>query len=1061
MAYTLIPVIRTYLNGATPRTGTVRLQLVGPLYNEGEIADRQPQIATLDAAGSISLIVRATNDPATLPVGGGAYEVTETLSGLATSVYYIEAPYNGGPVDLATAPHLTARDINAPSVLFQPVNERGLPGGYPVLDGSGRVPRDQLPADLGGGGGGGGGVEISGQATDIQPLGSRAAGSTGKAADASHVHETPSLNQLKPPTAAVGFGGQRLTNLADGEQPQDAATVAQLGQSVLGMINVKDRAYGAKGDGAADDTAALQAALNACQPGGVVYIPQGVYRLSAPVSLPPGVTVRGSHANMMTAAGLTDPPCYLQPLPGFTGAALLVLKDQEGGAYAAIPAEHRVESLMIDGSVLDGARPVDGIYAEGNIQNVRLTDVTIRRMSNNGIVTAGKANVFPYSWRMQNVMVDNCRANGLLLTRLTDLTMLDCQVIGSWGHGMVLDNIANGLMIGCRSEWNGNHGIRLTGAWGNGTGSGGMLMSACTTDRNGWDGVRIDATGSAPITISGLMTRRDGRNGGNGGGNYAGLAIAAATAPVLADAVTCYPGTDDDGTGTASPQYGVYLTGASNVQIGSGYLHAVEDGLKDSTVGGSVAVGAEVTTLTGPTTTKADRLRRYTRETNVTINDLLGEKPFFIAHRGSGMEYPEHTMAAYESAVAGGAKAIEVSVNLTADGVLVCMHDQTLERTTNGTGSISNWTYQALRNKVRTNLRPLLGDGWVEQQIPTLREVLDRFLGRVVIFLEAKSNPSVPIVQKLITDFYPHAYRSLVWKGHYQGTSFPWAKAHNMTTWAYLDPNTTEAQMDAISTQPDMWGVPHTMTDTRIQQVVARGKPVICWEVHRRSDVTRLTGLGVQGMMCAQLQYVRGTAPLGPADDWSTSVKAPGDMGTVLYTNNRALKYKGDGSVYFEMTGAAALIGSRSRPIFPASGYRITFKMLYEGLPPATEHAGIVFGKVADDPYQFTVANPTGGYHVVMRASGQMQVYKHVAGSTTGTQLGTTNTAAVVAGQWMSFQVDVTPTQVILTRTDVTPAVTVTVDDTEFRGGYVHLSAGTIGSIANRPNWRELTVTPL
>ncbi|MGW1436843.1 glycerophosphodiester phosphodiesterase family protein [Streptomyces griseus] len=1061
MTFTLVPVTGTYLNGQTPRTGTVRLQLKGALYNDGRIADRQPRILALDSQGQVATQMVATNDPDTLPVGGGVVEVTETLSGLAPAVYLIAIPYDGGPVNLNTAPRIAPEDAPAPATVFQPANERGLPGGYPVLDDSGRVPRDQLPADLGEGGGGGGGVEISGQATDIQPLGSRAAGSTGKAADAGHVHETPALHQLKVPTSPVSAGGQKITNLANGEQPQDAATVAQLSQSVLGWVNVKDKAYGAKGDGATDDTVALQAAIDACPPGGVVYLPEGVYRVSAPIYPNPTTTLRGSHANMMAVPGLVDPPCYLQPLPSFVGAAVIVLRDQESGAYAALPAEHRIEDLMVDGSTLDGANPVDGLYAEGNIQNVRLTNVTFRRMSNNGIVTAGKANVFPYSWRMQNVMIDNCRANGMLITRMTDLTMIDCQVIGCWGHGMVLDNVANGLMDLCRSEWNGNHGIRLTGAWGNGTGSGGLLMSACSTDRNGWDGVRVDATGAAPITINGLQTRRDGRNGGGGGGGYAGLAIAAATAPVLVEAITCYPGVDDDGTGTASPQYGIHLTGASVAQIGSGYLHAVQDGLRDATAGGSVAIGAEVTTRTGPTTSAAARLRRYTRDTIITINDLLGDNPFFIAHRGSGMEYPEHTMAGYESSIAGGAKAIEVSVQVTADGVPVCLHDATLDRTTNATGPIGNWTYQALRNKVRTAAQPLLGPGWVEQEIPTLREVLDRYLGRVVIFLEAKSNASVPIVQKMITDFYPHAYRSLVWKNHWQATSFPWAKANGLTTWAYLDANVTDLQIAGMSTVPDIWGVPHTMTNTRIQQIVDRGLPVICWEVHRRSDVARLTALGVRGMMCAQMQYVRRTAPLGTTVDWETGVKAPGDMGTPLYSNNRALKYKGDGSVYFDATGAAALIGSRSLAALPANGYRVAWQMQYEGLPPSGEHAGVAFGKLDDDAYQFSVAPTSDGYHVVMRASGQMQIYAHTAGTTTGAALATGTTAAVVAGQWMSFELDVTATQIILRRTDVDPVVVVTSNDSKPRGGYVHLSAGNIGSLANRPNWRGLSITPL
>lgn len=599
MSFTLVPITRTYLDDAgLPRSGTVRLQLVGALYNDGQVADRKPVVAALDAEGKISVQFWATDDPGTLPEGGGTVEVTETLSGLSTATYFIAVPFDGGPVDLAVAPRLA--EAVAPGNFFQPVNQKGLPNGYAGLDGSGRVSYEQLPTDIGSGGSGGT-TPISGDDTDIQSLGTRAAGASGKAADARHVHEMPALHMVRKPTAAVDAGAQRFINLAPGVQPTDAATVGQLGQSVFGWLNVQDPLYGAKADGVTDDYFAITEAIEACPVGGTVYLPEGVYAVSATITPKPGITVRGPRADMMSAENLTDPQCRIVPLPSFTGNALMILRDQVAGGYPALSAEHRIESLMLDGSVLDGTKPVDGIYAEGNIQNVRMTDVTIRRMSNNGIVTGGRDNIFPYSWRMTNVMIDNCRANGALLTRMTDLTMLDCQVIGCWGQGYVLSNIANSQIVACRSEWNGSHGYTLTGAWGNGTGSGGLQMAACSTDRNGGHGVLIDATGNAPITITNLMTRRDGRNGGSGGGGYAGLAVVGATMPVIASVVSCYPGVDDDGAGVSSPQYGVSVAGAAVVQIGDSYLHAAQAGLNDDG-GGALSVGTNVMVATGDTT---------------------------------------------------------------------------------------------------------------------------------------------------------------------------------------------------------------------------------------------------------------------------------------------------------------------------------------------------------------------------------------------------------------------------------------------------------------------------
>jgi glycerophosphoryl diester phosphodiesterase len=65
------------------------------------------------------------------------------------------------------------------------------------------------------------------------------------------------------------------------------------------------------------------------------------------------------------------------------------------------------------------------------------------------------------------------------------------------------------------------------------------------------------------------------------------------------------------------------------------------------------------------------------------------ERPITISHRGHSIAYPENTRIAYEKAIALGCEMIECDVNITSDGVLVMMHDSTLNRTTNGTGRVS------------------------------------------------------------------------------------------------------------------------------------------------------------------------------------------------------------------------------------------------------------------------------------------------------------------------------------------------------------------------------------
>ncbi len=60
-----------------------------------------------------------------------------------------------------------------------------------------------------------------------------------------------------------------------------------------------------------------------------------------------------------------------------------------------------------------------------------------------------------------------------------------------------------------------------------------------------------------------------------------------------------------------------------------------------------------------------------------------------VAHRGSSGTHAEHTLTAYETAVTEGADALECDVRLTRDGVLVCVHDRRVDRTSDGRGSVS------------------------------------------------------------------------------------------------------------------------------------------------------------------------------------------------------------------------------------------------------------------------------------------------------------------------------------------------------------------------------------
>jgi hypothetical protein len=179
--------------------------------------------------------------------------------------------------------------------------------------------------------------------------------------------------------------------------------------------------------------------------------------------------------------------------------------------------------------------------------------------------------------------VGSCGGNGIGLSNHADGLWFDVHALANTGHGFsIAGSPANSRFTGCRAEWSGigKDGFHLTSAWGTGTGSGGVVFSGCSTDRNDNHGFGITCTGTVPILIDGCMLRRDGRNNNTGGGSFAGLSVNGATCPVLASGLTVFPGVDDNGTGTNSPQYGLALGSSQTlVAVTGAYLQGNTAGI--------------------------------------------------------------------------------------------------------------------------------------------------------------------------------------------------------------------------------------------------------------------------------------------------------------------------------------------------------------------------------------------------------------------------------------------------------------------------------------------------
>lgn len=123
--------------------------------------------------------------------------------------------------------------------------------------------------------------------------------------------------------------------------------------------------------------------------------------------------------------------------------------------------------------------------------------------------------------------------------------------------------------------------------------------------------------------------------------------------------------------------------------------------------------------------------------------------PFgIVCHRGANVIAPENTLPALECALAAGFSHIEVDLHITSDGQIAVFHDPMLDRTTNGTGPVTE--------KSMNELRALDAGGWFDPffagtRIPTLDEVLDlirRYDAHA--YLEFKSAPPAPVLDKVM-----------------------------------------------------------------------------------------------------------------------------------------------------------------------------------------------------------------------------------------------------------------------------------------------------------------------
>ncbi|MFJ4044391.1 glycerophosphodiester phosphodiesterase [Microbacterium sp. NPDC089987] len=413
---------------------------------------------------------------------------------------------------------------------------------------------------------------------------------------------------------------------------------------------------------------------------------------------------------------------------------------------------------------------------------------------------------------------------------------------------------------------------------------------------------------------------------------------------------------------------------------------------------------------------------------------MLSSKSFFVAHRGSGDNWPEHTLTAYQSALEAGADAVEVSVCATSDGVLVCHHDLSASRTLGVQRNIGEMTWNEI-SQLHVDARTWLGPDTPLEPVSRLEDVFAVLRKDVLIFIEDKQGSNTRALLDMM-DAQPRSTERFVWKQWAPAKQIAMVKERGYAAWGYFD-SEQMGRLDEFAARFDALGVPTQISDDELTRVVATGTPVICWEVHFNSEVARLNRMGVAGKMCSNIPYLTGDKR-SSSDDFRSGRRAAGDLPSGfqrLGWHAQPAIIPERGAVRVQSGGQRSyLMGSLARPGLTLASMELT--MRWPDKAPDAGTAGVVFGLTADAPGGESERGDSSGYEVHLGADGTLRVLERDAGRV-GTVLGEQLGAAPRAGEKVVLRIDAEGARIRIRRLGSPASIDVT--DARWRGPWIRL----------------------
>jgi glycerophosphoryl diester phosphodiesterase len=214
-----------------------------------------------------------------------------------------------------------------------------------------------------------------------------------------------------------------------------------------------------------------------------------------------------------------------------------------------------------------------------------------------------------------------------------------------------------------------------------------------------------------------------------------------------------------------------------------------------------------------------------------------------IGHRGARGYEPENTLRSFKKALELKVDAVEFDVHICKSGEIVVVHDEKVDRTTNGKGFVAEKTFSELRKL----------DAGKEEKIPLLNEVLDLINRRVKVNIELKGDGTVKPVSNLIDEYV----KKKNWKySDFLVSSFEhiWLEDikkinPRISIGVLIEKNLNQGlkvaeMIKAYSVNPDL----KLVNKKFVENAHEKGMKVFVWTVNKKEDIEKMKSFGVDGI---------------------------------------------------------------------------------------------------------------------------------------------------------------------------------------------------------------------